>query len=110
MYTLKDAEKYSIVDNVSSLSSIYLNIQVRKCNNQTSEVTCADFGEQDQYLKNYVRTQQIILLTAINFIDYEDIVPYEGPVRHSQQVIDPFRLASLDLNRTTTVRYEIIEH
>ena len=54
IFTLKDRENFEIVDNVASMSSQYLSFQVKTCDNQTSSVTCADFGEDMALLKQYL--------------------------------------------------------
>ena len=62
IYTLKDPEDYSLVDNLASMTCIYLKFRVQKCNNQTSEVTCADFGSHNEHLKTTYTLQDLQLL------------------------------------------------
>ena len=45
IFTLKDPQSYDLLDNQASHTAKYMAFQVLKCQNSTSEVTCADFGE-----------------------------------------------------------------
>ena len=48
--TLKDAHKLEIKDEKASSEAIMLDIQIAKCNNQTSNITCGSEEEITEYL------------------------------------------------------------
>ena len=80
IFTLKDTEEYMLVDNAAATTANYLNFMIKRCDNATSEVTCADFGANDENLRAHLGGFNLGLISAFNFIDYKDMVPFEGPV------------------------------
>ena len=62
---------------------------------------CADFGSHDEHLKKYLRTSRLAVISTTNFIDHEDLEPFEGPLRQALKIVDPFDLADFDSNETT---------
>ena len=79
--TLKDPHSFSIRDAFSSINSEYLAFLVQRCNNATSTVTCADFGENEENLGNYLAQYDFGLMTITNFIDYDEVDPFVGPMK-----------------------------
>ena len=64
--TIKDPSNYTLEDAVDSLTSRYLSFQVRKCENSTSRVQCADFGKNNEKLKAYLARFSFGILSLIN--------------------------------------------
>ena len=79
-------------DNAAATTANYLNFMIKRCDNETSEVTCADFGENDENLKAHLAQFNLGLISAFNFIDYTDMEPFVGPVKHASNFIDNARL------------------
>ena len=50
LLTLRSPEDVTLVDNMSSVTSVYLALQVKACNNSTSPTVCAAFGDKDEHL------------------------------------------------------------
>ena len=61
IFTIKDANQYFLVDNVSSYTAKYLSFYLKKCDNKTSAVQCADFGDNDKLLIDYLANFQFVL-------------------------------------------------
>ena len=83
MYTLKDPEKYNLKNNAGS-SSFDLEafaFVIKTCNNATSAVVCAHFGDNYEFLDEYLAKRSIFLHKTTNYIDYDDVDPFEGPIR-----------------------------
>ena len=53
------------------MGSRILTFDVKKCNNATSEVPCAPFGENDSLLDEYLKQYDIKFVQALAFIDYD---------------------------------------
>ena len=79
--TLKDPHSYSIRDAFDSFNSEYLVFQVHRCNNATSTVTCADFGENEENLGSYLAQYNMGLMSLTNYIDYDEVEPFAGPLK-----------------------------
>ena len=111
-YTLKDPFSYTLVDTQASIgTSNYLVFAIKKCNNSTSVVQCADFGQNEENLVTYLKSYSLVLTTAISYVDYEDILPFEGPVESTLQYIEGLNLADLRLQKEIlTTRYSLVEH
>ena len=88
-----------------------LSFNVKKCNNATSEVVCASFGENNEHLKQYLSQFNIHLQSLMSYIDYgADVEPFIGPVRNSYQLIESVRLSELNLNMRQSLTYSLVEH
>ena len=48
IYTLKDPDKFKISGYRAAVGSRFLVLEIRKCNNATSKVPCAPFGEDNE--------------------------------------------------------------
>ena len=88
LFTIKDAKQYNLVDNVSSYTAKFLSFYLKKCDNETSAVQCADFGDNDELLIDYLANFQFVLQEATNFIDYENIEPHVGPLQQGNDFLD----------------------
>ena len=55
IFTVKDPSNYTLVDAVDARTANYLSFQVLKCEKETSEVECADFGENGEHLEAYLQ-------------------------------------------------------
>lgn len=108
--TLKDPHSYSIRDAISSFNSEYLAFQVHRCNNATSTVTCADFGENEENLGNYLAQYNMALITITNFINYDEVDPFVGPMKHIEEWT---RAKPIELKKDRSFEHEIaklVEH
>ena len=74
---IKDPENINLVDNSSSFNSEFLNVQIHRCNNATSTVTCASYAEIDTYIQD----RRFGFGTLLNFIDYDEVDPFKGPLK-----------------------------
>ena len=54
----------------------FLTIEIHRCDQETSLHECADDAEFAAYLLRY----EVTLITASNFIEYEDVDPFDGPL------------------------------
>ena len=68
----------------ASYNSRFLALTILKCNNETSSVECASEEEFKQYLKNHT----LSLITAYNYIDYDEVEAFKGPMKHTMQWVD----------------------
>ena len=48
-------------------------------------------------------------MKSVNFIDHEEMVPFEGPLVQNYDVVEGFSLKSLDLDFYTTRRFSFVE-
>ena len=100
IFTLKDPQNYTLVDAIDSFSARYLSFQVIKCSEATKQTECADFGENNEKLKEYMKQYSFGLINLLNFIDYgEEIEPFEGPVTHIDTWIRAKEIEVLDQNK-----------
>ena len=82
IYTIKDPANYTLVDAIDARTARYLSFQVLKCDNDTSAVECAYFGEQNEYLQECLSRYSLGLINLINYIDFsENVEPFKGPVK-----------------------------
>ena len=86
--TLKDPHKYDIVDNTSSFTAQFLQFYLKKCDNETSAIPCADFGQDEQELKKYLDSHVLSLMRLVNFVDYDEVEPGVGPVKRAFDFIE----------------------
>ena len=108
--TLKDPHSYSIRDAFSSFNSEYLAFLVHRCNNATSTVTCADFGENEEHLGNYLAQYNMGLMSITNFIDYDEVDPFVGPMK---QIEEWQQVKPIELKKDKTFEYntiKLVEH
>ena len=71
IFTLKDSEQYEISGSRAGFGSKLISLEVRKCNNETSEVPCAPFGENNSLLDEYLKQYTIAFSQALAFIEYD---------------------------------------
>ena len=72
IYTIKDPANYTLVDAIDARTARYLSFQVLKCENETSAVQCAYFGENNEFLKQYLSRYSLGLINLINYIDFSE--------------------------------------
>ena len=102
--TVKDIDKHYLRDSTDSLSTINLDIDIKRCDrNNSSSIGCASEDESLQYFGEY----GFHLMTLQNFIDYEDVDPGVGPIKRIAQTIE-LRPFALDFYRIYL--YAFIEH
>ena len=74
----------------------FLSLQVRLCENDTSPVVCADFGENNKFLREYLAGFNLYLLSTTTFADYDDDVdPFKGPLKKAHSIVDGISLEEL---------------
>ena len=82
--TIKDIDKHYLRDSIDSLSTVNLDIEVKRCDrNNTSSIECAS---EEETLK-YFGQNGFHLATLQNFIDYQDVDPGVGPIKRIAQTI-----------------------
>ena len=54
----------------------------------TSKVPCADFGANDEKLIEYLNKHELALISADSFINYDEVDPFKGPVKHIVKLVD----------------------
>ena len=91
------------------MSSEYLSFQIKACDNQTSTVTCADFGDDEALFKEYLDKHSLLILNVVNFVDYSNIEPFEGPLKQTTQFMDVISLGE-NPSMTLYTRYSFVEH
>ena len=100
IFTLKDPQNYTLVGAIDSSIARYLSFQVIKCSEATSQTECADFGENNEKLKDYMKQYSFGLINLLNFIDYGgEIEPFEGPVKHIETWVRAKQIEVLDQNK-----------
>ena len=113
IYTLKDKEEYNLIDNSASSTAQFLNFAIKRCDNATtiSSMECADFGKNDELLIEYLAQHTFAVLTSNNYVDYNEVDPFEGPIKHASNFVDNIELQQhLDQGRTKLRRFSFIEH
>ena len=71
---------------------------------------CADFGKNDELLIEYLAQHNFAVLTAYNFVDYDEVDPFKGPIKHASNIVDSIDLQQLDLSTMKLLSYSFIEH
>ena len=99
LYTIKDIHNYSLINNVESQFGTIFHFKINKCNNSTSEVTCADFGPNDEKLNNYLHSATFIAFSALNYVDYNNVEPFIGPVVRTLQYMTESHLVAGTVDR-----------
>ena len=96
--TIKDPHNYTLVDELDNIeTSRYLSLFVQKCDNLTSSVPCAYFGESNEYLRAYLNRFTFGIISLVNQVDYEsEIEPFKGPVAQISTWIADLKLELLD--------------
>ena len=84
VYLIKDPEQHVLVDNAASFSSEILDVNFIRCRNQTSSVTCASPDE----ISSYLALHRLGLVTVYNYIDYDEVDPYSGPLKSVYQWLE----------------------
>ena len=109
--TLQDPELYSLIDNGASTTSQFLSLQIKKCDKQTSAIACADFGEDEQFLIDYLSKHLVTVISAFNYIDYDEIDPFLGPLKYGTQWISVVEGKELLIpNKISKNRFSFVEH
>ena len=55
-----------------------------RCNNATSSVPCASYEE----INTYISSRRFGLVTLFNFIDYDTVDPFKGPLKTAFQWVE----------------------
>ena len=66
----------------------YLSFKVSKCDSSAQKADCA--SEED--LKEYLSNHRLGIITSFNYIDYDEVEPFEGPIKHTTQWVDLLEL------------------
>ena len=86
--TIKNPEKYDLINSSATFNSQFVVLEILKCEQETSSVQCAGHDE----IVDYVTQHRLGLLTAFNYVDYGEVEPYQGPLKHAMQWIEFFQL------------------
>ena len=86
--TIKNPEKYDLINTSANFDSKFIVFEILKCNVNTSSVGCASPEE----IKDYVNNRSLGLISNFNFVDYDDVEPYKGPLKNTVQWIEFFPL------------------
>ena len=64
-----------------------LRFNIVKCNNATSTVVCAWFGDNGEFFYHYSGDLKLELTALIKYVDHAEVEPFVGPVNSSFQTI-----------------------
>ena len=98
IYTIKDPEKYSLKNSVgsSTLDAEFFSFVIKMCDNSTSTVVCASFGENYEHLIEYLTRFSLFIFTTTNYIDYDEVDPFKGPIKQISELAYIVKLATLE--------------
>ena len=89
----------------------FLSLQVRLCENATSPVVCANFGENKRFLREHLAGHNLYILSTTTFADYDDVLdPYKGPLKKIHSIVDGLALEELELDKTLLKNFSFMEH
>ena len=103
--TVKNPELVNIKDNIGSLAYELLFVSFRRCVNETQSVVCAS----DVDFKEHIGKYNVMLMSMINFIEYEEVEPGVGPVKRTLRTIS-YEPLSQDLSLSIYKMSSFIEH
>ena len=66
------------------------------CDNSTSTVACASFGANYELLYEYLAKYSLMVFRTSNYIDYDEVDPFKGPLKKISEVAFSVELDTLN--------------
>lgn len=86
-----------------------MSFVIRMCNNSTSPVECAPFGDNYELLDEYLARHSLFMQKTTNYVDYDEVEPFVGPVKQTSQVVESLQLEGLNKSVTQMRKFSFIE-
>lgn len=87
-----------------------MSFQIHRCDNSTSEIECAYFGENDEHLYEYLERHSLGVIKGINYIDYDSIDPFKGPLKHACDWVELIKVHKIESDNWQFRRFSLNEH
>ena len=63
------------------MNAEFFSFFIKMCDNSTSTVACASFGENYELLYEYLAPYTLFIFKTNNYIDYDEVDPFKGPLK-----------------------------
>ena len=76
----------------TGLDCEFFAFMIKMCDNSTSSVVCAPFGDNYELLYEYLERHELFIFKTTNYIDYDEVDPFKGPLKRISEIVSTIEL------------------